>query len=75
MVADALFRRPATLSLVSIFHYWEAQLLVQYSKDQRECEILEGTHGDEHYRVMANVICYKGRIFLVPGSQLRERTL
>lgn len=75
VVANALSRRPATLSLVSICHDWKAQLLVEYSKDRRACEILEGTHNDEHYRVMADVIYYKGRIFLVLGSQLREKIL
>jgi hypothetical protein len=53
---------------MSICHDWKAQLLVEYSKDRRACEILEGTHADERYRVMDEVIYYKGRIFL--GAQL-----
>ena len=39
------------------------------------CEILEGKYADEHYRVMDEVFNYKGHIFLVLGSQLRERVL
>jgi hypothetical protein len=75
VVADALSRRPAGLSLMSICQDWKAQLLVEYSKDRRACEVLEGTHADERYRVMDEVIYYKGRIYLVPNSQLRERVL
>ena len=37
--------------------------------------MLEGTHADERYCVMDDVIYYKGRIYLVPDSQLRERIL
>jgi len=75
VVADALLRRFAGLSLMSICHDWKAQLLLKYSKDRRACEILEGTHADDRYRVMDEVIYYKGRIFLVPNLQLRERVL
>lgn len=53
---DALSRRPSGLSLMSIFHDWKAQLLVEYSNDRRACEILEGTHADERYWVMDEVI-------------------
>lgn len=75
VVANALSRRPTGLSLMSICEDWKAQLLVDYSKDRRACEILEGTHADEHYRVMDEVIYYKGLIYLVPNSQLKERIL
>ena len=75
VVLDALSRRLAGLSLMSICHDWKAQLLVEYSKDRRAYEILEGIHADEHYRVMDEVIYYKGRIFLVPNLLLRERVL
>ena len=75
MVADALSRRPVELSLMSICHDWKSQLLVEYSKDRRACDILEGSSADEHYMVMDEVIYYKGRIFLVSRSQLRERIL
>lgn len=33
---------------------------------------MDGTFGDDRYRVMDNVIYYKVRIYLVPGSHLRE---
>lgn len=71
-MADALSSRPIVLLLVSIYHDWKAHLLVEYSKDRRVCEIMEGNYADERYRVMDEVIYYKGCIFLVLGSQLRE---
>ena len=49
VVADALSKRPVGLSLMSICHDWKAQLLVEYSKEKRACEVLEGTHEDERY--------------------------
>ena len=58
-----------------IFQYWKAQLLVEYSKDRKACEVLEGTHADEHYHVMDEAIYYKGCIYLVPSSQLRDGVL
>lgn len=47
VVADALSRRPATLSLMSICQDWRVQSLVEYSKDRHACEILDGTHADD----------------------------
>ena len=41
MVADALSRRPATLSLMSLDTDWRARLLVEYSKDRFACEVLD----------------------------------
>lgn len=73
MVEDALSRRPTSLSLMSIYQDWKAQLLVEYSKDQWAWKILEGTHGDENYRVMDDVIYYKDHILLILLSHLRER--
>jgi len=49
--------------------------LVEYSKDRQAWEILDGTHGDDRFRVMDDVIYYKDRICLVPGSQLKEKIM
>lgn len=64
-----------TLSLMDITQDLKAQLLVEYSKDRQACEILDGTHGDDRYRGMDDVIYYKDNIYLVPGSQLMEKIL
>ena len=42
VVADALSRRPTTLSLMSISSDWRSHLLVEYSKDKFACKLLDG---------------------------------
>ena len=56
VVVDALSRRPAALSLMSLDTDWRAELLVEYSKDCFACEILDGQVTDDRYRVMDEVI-------------------
>jgi len=50
-------------------------LLVEYSKDMKACEVIKGTHADESYSVIDEVIYYKGRIYLIPTLKLREMVL
>jgi len=73
VVAYAFSRRPTTLSLMDVTQDWKDQLLVDYSKDKQACDILNGTHWHDRFQVMDDVIYYKDRIYLVPGSQLKER--
>ena len=56
VVADALSRRPTMLSLRGMDADWKAQHLVEYSKDDFACEILNGVVSDERYRVMDEII-------------------
>jgi len=60
------------LSLMDVTQDWKGQLLVEYSKDRQACNILDGMHSDDRFWVMDDVIYYKDRIYLVPGSQLKE---
>ena len=75
VVADALSRRLAALSLMSIDADWKAQLLVEYSKEHFACEILDGLLTDERYRVMDEIIYYRDQIFLANNSKLKEKIL
>ena len=75
VVADALSRRPATLSLMSLDIDWKARLLVEYSKDRFSCEVLDGQVTDDRYRVIDEIIYYRDRIFLTEGSQLKKKIL
>ena len=75
VVADALSRRPATLSLLEISADWKDHLLVEYSKNRFACEILDGKVQDDRYRVIDDVIYYKDKIYLVPKSKLKERVM
>ena len=42
VVANALSRQPASLSLMSISADWRSLLLVEYSKNKFACELLDG---------------------------------
>ncbi|XP_057812846.2 uncharacterized protein LOC131026858 [Cryptomeria japonica] len=74
-VVDALSRRPSLAALCSLSEIsadWKSQLLVEYSKDQHACEVMDGLVLDDKYSVVDDVIYYKSRVYLVPGSQLKE---
>ena len=75
VVADALSRRPSTLSLMSLDTDWRARLLVEYSKDKFACEVLDGQVADDRYRVVNEIIYYKDRIFLTEASRLMDNIL
>jgi len=63
VVVHALSRIPTGLSLMSIYHDWKAQLLVEYSKDRQTCEILKGSYAYESYRVMDKLFTTRGAYF------------
>ena len=74
-VVDALSRKLSVTTLCSLSEIstdWKDQLLVEYSKDQHACEVMHGSVSDDRYSVVDDVIYYKGRVFLVLGSQLKE---
>jgi hypothetical protein len=54
---------------------WKDHLIVEYAKDQFACQLLDGKIQDNNFRVMKDLIYYKGRIFLVPGSSLKDKIL
>jgi hypothetical protein len=54
---------------------WKSNLLVEYSKNKFACELLDGQVQDDRYRVVYDVIYYKGRIYLVPESTLKRKIL
>jgi hypothetical protein len=75
VVADALSRMHPTLSLMDISEDWKSLLLVEYSKNKFSCEVLDGQVTYDRYRVVDDVIYYKGRIYLVPGSHIRQKIM
>jgi uracil DNA glycosylase len=75
MVADALFRRPSTWSLMEISIDWKSHLLVDYSKNKFACEILDGQVQNDRYRVIGDVIFYKDQVYLAPGLGFRKKIL
>ena len=74
VVADALSRW-ATFSLLQICKDWKIQLATEYSKDQFACDVLDVLNQNEEYKVHEDLIYYKNRIFLVPGSTLKRKIL
>ena len=63
------------LSLMDISNDWKILLLVEYSKDKFSYEVLDGNIIDDKYQVVDDVIYYKDRIYLVPNSSLRQKTM
>ena len=74
VVTDALSRRPS-ISLMDVAENWKATLEVEYAKDNFSCELFDGTNNDDRYKVLEGIIYYKGRIYLVPNSGLKEENL
>jgi hypothetical protein len=54
---------------------WKSHLLVEYSKDQFSCELMDGHIQDDMYRVVDDTIYYRGSIYLVLESTLREEIM
>jgi hypothetical protein len=54
---------------------WKADLLVEYSKNKFSCEVMDGQVIDDNFRIMDDIIYYKGRIFLVPESVFKTKVL
>ncbi|XP_059073712.1 uncharacterized protein LOC131874383 [Cryptomeria japonica] len=78
VAADALSRKPSIAALCSLSEIsadWKCQLLVEYSKNQHACEIMDGIVQDDKYTIVDDVIYYKGRIYLVPESKLKNQIL
>lgn len=75
VVADALSRRPEINALSVVTTDWKSLLLVEYSKDSFACDLLECTIQDDKYKIVNDVIFYKDRIYLIPGSKLKEKIL
>jgi hypothetical protein len=48
---------------------------VEYSKNQFACELMDGQVQDDNFRIMDDIIYYKGRIFLVPESTFKSKVL
>jgi hypothetical protein len=74
-VADALSRRPSIFSMSGMSVDWKEHLIVEYAKDQFACQLLDGKIQGDNFRVINDLIYYKGRIFLVRGSALKDKIL
>lgn len=75
IIVDALSRRPHLFSLVEIDDDWRELNVANYAKDSWATGIIEGTTQDYRYTVSNELIMYKGGIYLVPNSRLKEKAL
>lgn len=75
VLADALSRRPEINALSVVTADWKSLLLVEYSKDSFACDLLDGNIQDDKHKLVNDVIYYKDRIYLTPGSKLKEKIL
>jgi hypothetical protein len=53
---------------------WKSHLLVEYSKDWFACELMDGHIQDDRYRVVDDIIYYKGSIYLVQSPHLERKS-
>ena len=75
VVVDALSRKPTLCSLTSISTDRKVSIILEYAKDSFATKILDKLVDDNRYKVVDELIYYKNRIFLVPGSKTKERIL
>jgi hypothetical protein len=60
VVEDALSRRPSVYAMTDISVDWKAHLLVEYSRNQFACQLLDEQIQDDNFRVIDGIIYYKG---------------
>ena len=75
IVADALSRRPHLLAVGIVMDDWREMILAEYVKDSWASGIIEGAIQDSRYTVVNYLIIYKERIYLVPGSAMKQKIL
>jgi hypothetical protein len=75
VVGYALSRRPSVYSMIDISVDWKTHLLVEYSKNQFSCQLMDGQIQDDNFIIMDDIIYYKGQIFLVPESAFKAKVL
>lgn len=54
---------------------WRELIFVAYAKDKWATGIIHGTIHNDRYIVVNDLIIYKERIFLVPGSAMKQKIL
>jgi hypothetical protein len=75
VVADALSRRPSIYAMTCVFVDWKDHLVMEYAKDQFACQLLDRQVQDDNFRIINDLIYYKGQIFLIPGSAFKAKVL
>ena len=69
VVADALSRQGQLNTLTSITGDWKNEIVVEYAKDPRTKEIMEGNITDDEFKIVEELILDRGRILLAAKFQ------
>jgi hypothetical protein len=62
-------------SLATILADWKSHLLVEYSKNNFSCELMDHNIYDDRYKVVDDIIYYKDHIYLVLRVYIERRRL
>jgi hypothetical protein len=75
VVADALSRRPSIYAMTNVSVDWKDHLVMEYAKHQFACQLMDEQVQDDNFRIIDNLIYYKGQIFWVSGSSFKAKVL
>jgi len=64
VVVDALSIRPEMCSLTKISADWKSDIVVEYSKNKFDCEVMEHNIHDDRYKVVYEIIYYEDYIYI-----------
>ena len=59
-MADALTRRPSVYAMTDVLVDWKDHFVMEYSKNQSACQVIDGQVQDDKFRVIEGIIYYKG---------------
>ena len=69
VVADALSRQYHINTITSYSQDWKRDIIVEYTKDPQTRRIMEGDPPSDEYKIVEELIFYKGRIFLAENAK------
>lgn len=75
VVANALSRQGQLNTLTSITGDWKYEIVVQYAKDPRTKEIMEGNMTDDEIKIVEELILYMGKILLATNSKVKGKIM
>ena len=75
VVADALSRKGQINTLTSITGDWKNEIVVEYAKDPRTKEIMEGNITNDEIKIVEELILYRGRILLAANSKVKRKVM
>lgn len=75
VVVDTISRKPYLCSMSELSINWKVFIINEYVKNELTNEVLEGKIQDDRYKVMEDLIFYKGIIYLVLESKVKSKIM